>query len=131
MKILIVEDEALVAMSLEFLLKLDDHHITGVAGDAVTAAASADREMPDLALIDIQLARGSSGYDAAVALHARGVLCFFLTGNVPIAPCPAIALGCIEKPYSEAVLQAALQIAEARLTGGTPVQSVPQELILY
>jgi DNA-binding response OmpR family regulator len=131
MKILIVEDEALVARSLEFLLKLDDHRITGIAGDIAAAVASVDREKPDLALVDMRLARGSSGYDVAVALHGRGVLCFFLTGNVPVDACPEVALGCIEKPYSEAVLQAALKFAEVRLAGGGQVESVPHELILY
>jgi CheY-like chemotaxis protein len=131
MKILIIDDEALVAMSLEFLLKVDGHVITGIAPDVAGAISSAEHSPPDLALVDIQLARGSSGYDAASALRDRGVLCFFLTGNVPEAPRPDLALGCIQKPYSDAVIQAALNIAQARLAGLEPTGDVPYELILY
>lgn len=131
MKILIIDDEALVAMSLEFLLKVDGHVITGIAPDVASAISSAEQSPPDLAFVDIQLARGSSGYDVASALGDRGILCFFLTGNVPEAPRPDLALGCIQKPYSDGVIQAALNIAQARLAGLEPIRDVPYELIVY
>lgn len=131
MKILIVDDEALVAMSLEFLLKVDGHVVTGLTANVEGAVSSAELSRPDLALIDIQLARGSSGFDAAAALRERGILCFFLTGNPPAAPRPDLALGCIQKPYTDEVIQAALRIAEARLADGESVARVPRDLILY
>jgi len=131
MKILIIDDEALVAMSLEFLLKLDGHEITGIAPDVASAISSADQSPPELAFVDVRLARGSSGFDAASALRDRGVLCFFLTGNVPVAPRPDLALGCIQKPYTEEVIQWALNVAQARLDGSQPARDVPRELILY
>jgi two-component system, response regulator PdtaR len=131
MKILIIDDEALVAMSLEFLLEIDGHVITGIADDVASTISSADRSPPDLALVDVQLARGSSGFDAASALRDRGILCFFLTGNVPSVPRPDLALGCIQKPYTEEVIKGALKVAEARLAGREPARDFPDELILY
>jgi len=131
MKILIIDDEALVAMSLEFLLKLDGHEITGIADDTASAISSAEEIRPELAFVDIQLARGSSGFDAASALSSRGILCFFLTGNVPAAPRPDLAAGCIQKPYSEEVIQGAIKVAQARLAGSEPLKDIPGELILY
>ena len=131
MKILIIDDEALVAMSLEFLLKLDGHEIIGIADDTASAISLADEWSPELAFVDIRLARGASGFDAAAALSERGILCFFLTGNVPAKPRPDLAVGCIEKPYSEEVIQAAVRIAQARLAGGEPAKDIPGELILY
>ena len=131
MRILIIDDEALVAMSLEFLLTAEGHVITGIADDVASAVDSAKDKPPDVALVDIQLARGSSGYEAASELRRRGVLCFFVTGNVPAEPRPELALGCIQKPYTEEALQAALRIAEARLGGSVPVNNVPDDLILY
>ena len=125
MKILIIDDEALVAMSLEFLLKLDGHEITGIAPDTASAIRSADECPPDLAFVDIQLARGASGFDAAAELSERGILCFFLTGNVPAKPRPDLALGCIEKPYSEEVIQAAARIAGHALPAASPSRTFP------
>jgi CheY-like chemotaxis protein len=131
MKILVVDDEALVAMSLEFLLKVEGHLITGLAHDVASATSSADTSPPELAFIDIELARGVSGFDAAAALRERGILCFFLTGNIPSVPRPDLALGCIPKPCTDDVIQAALKIAAARLAGSETVTDVPGDLILY
>jgi CheY-like chemotaxis protein len=130
-KILIVEDEALVAMSLRFLLEANGYDITDVTDDIEGAIASCERAVPDVALVDIRLAHGSSGYEVAAELRNRGVPCFFLTGNAPEEPRGDLALGCIEKPYTEDVLIAALRVAEQRRTGGPPVDDIPDELILY
>jgi len=131
MKILIVEDEPLVAMSLAFLLRIDGHDVPAPADDLASALASAEAVKPDLALVDIQLARGVSGYDVAAALSDRGIACFFLTGNIPGGPCPEIALGCLPKPHSDEALGTAIAIANAHLTGQPRPKDETGELILY
>lgn len=131
MKILIVEDEALVAMSLQFLLELEGHEILGVADDLPSAIDAADRSSPELALVDIQLARGSSGFEVAARLRERGIACIFLTGNAPDKPRPDLALGCLPKPYSDAGLMSAVAVAEAYRGGQPPVPGSMGELQLY
>ena len=67
MRVLIVEDEALVAMAIESMLVMAGHDAVGQADDLETALAAVDADMPDLALVDMQLARGCNGLDVAVA----------------------------------------------------------------
>ena len=125
MKILIVEDEAFVAMSLKFLLEVEQHEIVGIAEDLETATAIADEARPDLALVDLQLARGASGLDVAIELRKRDIPIVFATGNVPKEPRPDLAIGCISKPYSDDTLFVALRAAEA-IVSGKSFQTAPQ-----
>ncbi len=130
MKILIVEDEYFVAASLKFLLETMGYNVTGVADDVVSAIKEAERAHPQLAFVDIQLAQGDSGLDAAAELQKRGVICIFLTGNPPGAPRPDLALGCLPKPYSEISLAGAIKIAEAVIQG-SPLPKPPRDFELY
>ncbi|MBC6443469.1 MAG: response regulator [Rhodobacteraceae bacterium] len=63
-KVLIIEDEPVIAMDLEEIMADMGHKITGVARTRASAVALAARERPDLVLVDIQLADNSSGIDA-------------------------------------------------------------------
>ena len=130
MKILIVEDEYLVARSLTFLLGTMGHEVAGVADDVVSAVKEAERTHPQLAFVDIQLAQGGSGLDAAAELKKRGVVCIFLTGNPPGGPRPDLALGCLPKPFSDSSLAGTIKIAEA-VIAGLPLPKPPHDLELY
>jgi DNA-binding NarL/FixJ family response regulator len=57
LRVLIVEDEVLLAINLESHLEALGQEIVGLAGDATQALALADVEHPDLALVDINLRR--------------------------------------------------------------------------
>ncbi|UWQ22455.1 response regulator [Jannaschia sp. W003] len=63
-KIMIIEDESIIAMDLESLVGEMGHRVTGIARTHTEAVALAGQEMPDLILADIQLADNSSGIDA-------------------------------------------------------------------
>ena len=130
MKILLVEDEYLVATSLKFLLETMGYEVVGVADDVASAINEAERTHPQLAFVDIQLAQGDSGLDAAAELQKRGVICIFLTGNPPGGPRPDIALGCLPKPFSDVGLAGAIKIAEAFIQG-LPLPKPPLDLELY
>lgn len=57
----------------------------------------------DAALVDIDLANGPTGPDAAAWLHSRGIRALFVTGQGPVAAQHTdISLGWIEKPISAA-----------------------------
>ena len=130
MKILIVEDDYLVATSLKFVLETMGYNVVGVADDIASAVNEAVRTHPQLAFVDIQLAQGDSGLDAAAELQKRGVICIFLTGNPPGGPRPDLALGCLPKPFSDVALAAAIKIAEAVIEG-SPLPKAPLDLELY
>ncbi len=130
MKILIVEDEFMVAMTLKILLKRQGHDVVAIADDVVSAVNEAERTNPQIALVDIHLAKGGSGLEAASELSKTGAICIFLTGNPPDGPRPDIALGCLPKPFSDKTLAATVKIAEAVIEG-LPLPPLPIGLQLY
>jgi CheY-like chemotaxis protein len=62
--VLIIEDEAIVALDLERLVRELGHHVTGVAATRSEASAIVAAQRPGLVLADVRLADGSSGVDA-------------------------------------------------------------------
>lgn len=62
--VLIIEDEALIAMDLEHLVEDLGHRVIGVARTHSTAVSVAKAHVPGLILADIHLADNSSGLDA-------------------------------------------------------------------
>jgi CheY-like chemotaxis protein len=64
-RILIVEDEMIIALDLENLVSELGHTVVGIATTRQEAVKLAKEHEPDLVLCDIQLADGSSGVDAA------------------------------------------------------------------
>jgi CheY-like chemotaxis protein len=63
-EILIIEDEPIIAMDIEQLVRSLGHSVTAVARTQSEAVAAAERKRPGMVLADIQLADGSSGIDA-------------------------------------------------------------------
>ena len=61
MRVLIVEDEALVALELEELLLDEGFEVVGSAANAAQAIDLGRRHRPDLALLDLNLADGLTG----------------------------------------------------------------------
>ncbi|PRY23126.1 response regulator receiver protein [Aliiruegeria haliotis] len=67
-RVLIIEDEAIIAMDLEGILSMMGHEVTGVARTRDAAVEMGRKQQPDLILADIQLADNSSGIDAVKTL---------------------------------------------------------------
>ena len=63
-EVLIIEDEPIIAMDLETIVRDLGHNVTGVAVTRDEAVAQARAHRPGLVLADIQLADDSSGIDA-------------------------------------------------------------------
>jgi DNA-directed RNA polymerase specialized sigma24 family protein len=62
--VMIIEDEAIIAMDLESIVSEMGHRVTGVARTRSEAVELGKADVPDLILADIQLADNSSGIDA-------------------------------------------------------------------
>jgi len=131
--ILVVEDEPLFAQTLKHLIELNPLYIvTDIAVDSMEAIASAEERKPDLALVDLQLAHGSSGFSVAAKLNELGVACLFTSGKAPSFPVPDLALGCLLKPFSQEDLVRTLKAAEDIIRGREAVRpSRPENLRIY
>lgn len=130
LKLLVVEDEALVAMLIEDALTLHGHSVIGIADTLADALALADAETPDMALCDVKLALGDDGIAVAEALAARGIPCIFLSGNCPPSASNKLIIGCIAKPFHNASLGDAVNAAYGCAKGTAPA-SMPSILNLY
>jgi len=126
LRVLIVEDQALLAMELEMVLADCGCEVVGSAMDMPGALAAADQARPDLALIDINLLDGISGPRIAERLIAdHGAAVVFLTANPEQVPDGfAGALGVMSKPVDEQTIRAVVafsrQFIRDRTIGDTP-----------
>ncbi|MAQ83325.1 MAG: response regulator [Maritimibacter sp.] len=114
-RVMVIEDEAIIAMDLQDIVAEMGHAITGVARTASAAVNLAGKEKPDLILSDIQLADGSSGIDAVneILAAASDIPVIFITAFperllTGERPEPAFV---ITKPYSEEQVRSAISQA--------------------
>ena len=134
MMILLVEDDFLIAMTLEAELTDAGHTVRGPASSASRALQLVELAVPDLALVDINLRDGrGQGIGLARALRQRwGVPSFFLSGQSSEARANRdAALGLISKPYRSETVLKAIDLAEALRAGQTPPAALPHELELF
>ena len=119
LRILVVEDEALIALELECLLDDLGHVTVGVAGSSREAIALGRETAPDVALVDIHLTDGPTGIEVARALSTDPrTTVVFMTANAKRIPEDfAGALGVIAKPYSERVVASTLDYVAGGRTG--------------
>jgi DNA-binding response OmpR family regulator len=130
MKILVVDDEALIALAAKDILEEAGHDVIGPAGSVRQALAAVERERPDLALLDINLGRGGNGIILARILKRRwSVPSIFVTGDSKDArDSQDVALGLIVKPWVSRTILAALSAAHAIASGLRPPPSPGIEL---
>lgn len=78
-KVLIVEDEPVIALEIEFNLRRAGFAVTSCVGSVNKALDVLDREACDIALLDINL-RGESVEPVVAALRRRGTPFLFVSG---------------------------------------------------
>lgn len=128
-RILVVEDEPLVAFDNEHLLSDAGYEVVGTVDNLEDAAQLIEAERPDLVLCDIRLSGEGDGTDVARAAAAHKIPVLFVSGNCPIEA-QSLAVGCLAKPYSEKALKAALDALDAKFQG-RKVKKLPAGLSLY
>lgn len=119
-RILIVEDDFLIAMQTEAALTEAGFYVVGTATTAEEAIVLAKQERPLLAVMDIRLASVRDGIEAAKELFSEhNIRCIFATAHgdpytrkraEPCAP-----LGWLTKPYTMASLVALVVEARSRV----------------
>ena len=120
LRIAIAEDEFLLAEDLRQLVEASGHEVVGVVATAPELVSLVQQWRPDLALVDIQLARGSNGLDAARVIKAQhGVPAIAVTANPDEKRArKAGLLGLVPKPNASVVLPAVLLAAAEWLEKG-------------
>lgn len=133
LKILIVEDDAQLATTLKYLVEDNPRYrVVGMAEDLPGALSAVEREEPDLALVDLRLARGSTGFSVAVRLNDAAIPVLFVTGKAPDFAMPDLALGCLLKPFTGEDVHRTLAMAEDMLRGRETLRPrTPPNLTLY
>ena len=114
-RILIVEDEPLIAFDNEHFLRDAGYEVVATV-DTVPDAVGAIGEGVDLVLADVNLSDGGSGRDVAHAARERGVPLIFVTGGCP-EDARTLAVGLLAKPYSQRDLLTAIETVDAKLSG--------------
>src|SRR5690606_13683513 len=126
-KVMIIEDEAIIAMDIHSIVTDMGHTVTGIARTRKAAVELGSSNRPDLILADIQLADNSSGIDAVNDLLAQFddipvifITAFperLLTGDKPE---PAFL---ISKPYEEEQVRSA--VSQAMFFASTETLKAP------
>jgi CheY-like chemotaxis protein len=107
-RILVVEDEPIVAIALQDMLEDVGYEVVGPAFRLAAALTLAQSEAIDAAILDVNMGDGDS-YGVAAALGARNIPFIFATGYGRIGLDPAFGDSAVlQKPYREAQVAAAL-----------------------
>lgn len=133
LRILVVEDDSQLAQTIKYLVEDNPRYqVIAIAEDADGAIAAAEEHDPDLVLLDLHLARGTTGFPVAVRLNDLGVPCLFVSGKAPSFPMPDLAFGCLMKPFTAEDVHRSLAMAEDLLRGRETLRpKLPDNLTLY
>lgn len=119
-RVLLVEDEALIAMQVESVLESFGFEVVGVATTFNQAISLCRNKIPDLCLMDINISGAISGIETALEIRELfGIGSIFLTAYSDIDTIESAAraepLGYVTKPIAEAALRAAMIVGFRKL----------------
>jgi CheY-like chemotaxis protein len=125
-RILIAEDEAIIAIDLESTLGELGYGVFALCSSLAEGMAATEEDTPDLAILDKNL-RGQSSIPLAERLHARGVPVIFATGYQALSDLPPSLAHAprLAKPIDSQALAAAVEQALDGKTG----QDMPGEQV--
>jgi DNA-binding response OmpR family regulator len=132
LKVLIVEDDLMLADFAEEILVEQGYEVSGIARTVAEAVALARRSRPDLVILDLRLADGGYGTEVAAQLPPLGrpgIL--YVTGNMSqFALTSADGDACLPKPYRSVDLLRSLEIVAEIATTGKAEPPIPRGLQL-
>ena len=115
-RILVVEDEGIVRKDIQQTLEKLGHNVVGAVGDGQAAVEAAERDRPDLVLMDIMLKGEMSGIEAAMVIGEQmGLPVVFLTAYSDEATINRARIaepyGYLLKPFKGVEVQATIEMA--------------------
>lgn len=133
LNILIVEDDSQLAITLKYLVEDNPRYrVVATVDDLDSAVEAAEAHRPDLALVDLKLSNGTTGFSVAVRMGDYDIPCFFVTGRAPDFAMPDLALGCLMKPFTAEDIHRSLAAAEDMMRGREALRPrMPVNLTLY
>ena len=125
LKVLIVEDDLMLADFAEEILVEQGYAVSGIARTVADAVALARQSRPDLIILDLRLADGGLGTEVAAQLACSGRPGnLYVTGNMS-----QVVLtngdGCLAKPYRSADLLRSLEIVAGIVATGKAQPPLP------
>lgn len=122
-KILVVEDEMIIAAKISMHLTNLGYEVTGILPRGEEALISVEENRPDIVLMDIRLKGDLNGIDTAIRMQKNtGVPVIFLTANADEATFnkakAAKPYAFISKPYKQVDLQRAIELTISHLAAG-------------
>lgn len=132
MRILIVEDDPLIAMSLTWELEHAGHEVIGPAFTVESAVPLARIHLVELALLDIDLQQRGEGIELARRMRQMDIPTLFVSAQSHAAhEHSALAMGYISKPYNPADIAGSIDVIDAMVHGRKPSPPVPASLELF
>jgi CheY-like chemotaxis protein len=113
LRVLIVEDEALIGLVLTEMLADMGHKVCATAATQADASAAAVRHRPDLMIVDVTLSEGSGLAAVEDVLRTGPVPYVFITGSPGAARGTRPGAVVVGKPFRQADLAKAIEKALA------------------
>lgn len=132
-KLLIVEDEMIIANDMKMILESIGYEVVGIARAADKAIALLNESRPDLALVDINLGKGMEGVEIGKVIREQFQIPFifctsYSDSNTVNEAKQVRPSGYLVKPFNKEDLYVAIEIALTNFSGGT--QQEPNDIIL-
>jgi CheY-like chemotaxis protein len=131
-KVLIAEDDLMIADLLEEILIEQGYDVCGIARTVADAVELCRQHNPDLAVIDVHLADGGLGTEIAAQLGGDSRLgILYATGNASLLiKSAAGGHACLAKPYRDSDLARSLEIIAEIVATGNATPPFPRGFTL-
>jgi DNA-binding response OmpR family regulator len=116
-RLLVVEDDALVAFDHEYDLKSAGYNVVATVGSGEAAVAVLAQQPVDALVLDLNLAGDLQGQDIARLAHDRGIAVLLVSGDDP-GDARRFASAHLAKPLTKGALTRALRALEAAMCRG-------------
>src|SRR3984957_1043653 len=128
LKVMIAEDDLMMADMLEDVLVEGGYEVCGIARTVEKGVELGERHQPDLAVLDLRLAGGGLGTEIAARLnHQNHLGILYATGNLGhMSLTKADGEACLGKPYRSEDIVRALKIVEEIVSTGEASKPFPK-----